>query len=76
MKTIDHVPPGYKLFKAVTGLTYVAPENCCLFCKHCNSILVDYTNGPYHTDCEFNFYDEEHQTPGNCEKFEAEEDEN
>lgn len=73
MKSIDHVPPGYKIYEFYTGMKIVAPENCCLFCKHCNNILYD-SDGPYHTDCDLGFYDEKHMTPGKCEKFEAEED--
>lgn len=24
-----------------------APENCCLFCKHCTDVVWDHTHGPY-----------------------------
>ena len=41
-----------KIFKAVTGLQYKCPDKCCLFCKHCSDIFVDYTNGPYMIICE------------------------
>lgn len=29
-----------------------APDNCCLFCKHCTDVFWDYTNGPYMFFCE------------------------
>lgn len=37
------------------GVTVRAPEKCCLFCKHCDDIWWDYTNGPYMLSCEI-FY--------------------
>lgn len=24
-----------------------APDNCCLFCRHCTDVFWDYTHGPY-----------------------------
>lgn len=41
-----------KVFKAITGLQYKCPDKCCLFCKHCTDIFVDYTHGPYMIICE------------------------
>lgn len=48
-----------------------APDNCCLFCKHCTDVFWDYTNGPYMfmgDCCDGNFetcgmFDEEVEDP-------------
>lgn len=67
IKVIDYIPEGYKLFEAITGKKYVAPERCCLFCKHCSDIMVDYTHGPYMTICELG---KDHGEEPCCELFE------
>ena len=41
-----------KDFKAITGISYIAPDDCCLFCKHCTDIFLDYTHGPYLMLCD------------------------
>lgn len=32
--------------------TYSLPETACVFCKHCNSVLWDYSDGIYCIVCE------------------------
>ena len=44
-----------------------APDNCCLFCRHCSDVYWDYTNGPYMFFCELK--KEDWKT---CDKFEVE----
>lgn len=34
------------------GFTIWAPEKSCLFCRKCDDIIWDYTNGPYCFFCE------------------------
>lgn len=53
MEKIDHIPKGYrKFYLRAAGKIYIAPEKCCLFCKHCDDIVWDYTNGPYMVHCD------------------------
>lgn len=58
-------------FKACTGITYIAPDDCCLFCKHCTDIFLDYTHGPYLMLCEKR-EDQEKYYQGGCPDFNEE----
>ena len=70
-----------RVFKAITGLQYKCPSKCCLFCKYCTDIFVDYTHGPYMIICEkfnVNQYDPkqvELGLHGKCKYFEDQENE-
>ena len=46
-----------------------APDNCCLFCKHCTDVFWDYANGPYMFICNIDCRGEW----DSCGQFEAEE---
>ena len=56
------------------GFTIWAPEKSCLFCRKCNDIIWDYTNGPYCFFCEEDANCEKELTEkgaiGECECFE------
>ena len=60
------------IFECENGTVYGIPKNtkCCLICKHCTSILYDYTNGPYMFSCGIGEKEEECM---NCNSFELEE---
>ena len=60
-----------KPFRCENGKTYSMPENHCVFCKHCDDVFYDYTNGPYMFLCKNNQGNLE-----SCTEFEAEEGEN
>lgn len=47
-----------RLYECDSGKVYYMPERHCVFCKHCETIWYDYTNGPYMFGCEFNTEDE------------------
>lgn len=50
------------------------PENCCLFCKHCNDVFWDHSHGPYMRFC--NLLDQDaNEEYWHCEKFEEEDEE-
>ena len=67
----------------IQGPTVIAPDTCCLFCKHCDDIFWDYTNGPYLLSCEIfcipkdcggrGLPSEVGGPDGTCEQFESEE---
>ena len=67
MKTIDHIPRGYKMYHCANGKQYVAPKKSCLFCAHCTDIFYDFTNGPYMWYCDVVGNPENHFT--GCHKF-------
>ena len=53
------------------GVTVRAPENCCLFCKHCTDVFWDYSNGPYMLFC--NIHEDVKKAgghTGDCKEFE------
>lgn len=56
------------------GFTIWAPEKSCLFCRKCDDIIWDYTNGPYCFFCEEDVNCEKELTEkgaiGECEYFE------
>ena len=56
------------------GFTIWAPEKSCLFCRKCNDIIWDYTNGPYCFFCEEDTDGKKDLTErgciGECEYFE------
>ena len=60
------------IFECENGTVYGIPKDkkCCLICKHCTSMLYDYTNGPYMFNCEM---DEDTDECENCESFELQE---
>ena len=60
------------IFECENGQVYGIPKNtkCCLICKHCTSILYDYTNGPYMFSCGIGEKEEECM---NCNSFELQE---
>lgn len=41
-----------KPWKSECGITWLVPENYCVFCKHCTDIYFDFTHGPYMCFCE------------------------
>lgn len=55
------------------GFTIWAPEKSCLFCRKCDDIIWDYTNGPYCFFCEEDTNGEKELTErgaiGECEYF-------
>lgn len=57
-----------KNFECINGKVYSALANSCLFCFHCNEILVDY-KGPYKCYCSLGL-DDEYGIAGKCDKFE------
>ena len=61
------------------GFTIWAPEKSCLFCRKCNDIIWDYTNGPYSFFCEEDANCEKELTErgavGECEYFDENYDE-
>ena len=52
------------------GFSVLAPDESCLFCKHCTDFFWDYTHGPYLFFCDV--YD---VSVDDCERFEEEVDE-
>ncbi len=48
-----------KLFECENNRVYSFPVNHCVFCKHCDDIIYDYSNGPYMFFCEL---DKEYKT--------------
>jgi hypothetical protein len=65
---------GKRKYVVEPGFTIWAPEKSCLFCRKCNDIIWDYTNGPYSFSCEEDVNCEkeftEHGAIGECEYFE------
>ena len=61
------------------GFTIWAPEKSCLFCRKCDDIIWDYTNGPYSFFCEEDTDGKRDLTEqgciGKCEYFEENYDE-
>lgn len=43
---------GKRKYVVEPGFTIWAPERSCLFCRKCDDIIWDYTNGPYCFFCE------------------------
>ena len=43
---------GMHKYVVEPGFTIWAPEKSCLFCRKCDDIIWDYTNGPYSFFCE------------------------
>ena len=43
---------GRHKYVVESGFTIWAPEKSCLFCRKCDDIIWDYTNGPYCFSCE------------------------
>ena len=35
----------------IASVTVLAPDKCCLFCKHCTDVYWDYSHGPYMMIC-------------------------
>lgn len=60
-----------KIFECENGNGYEVPAKCCLFCKKCDAIIWDYTNGPYLMFCKLR---EELILDGTCPDFEEEEE--
>lgn len=54
-------------FACDNGKTYIAKENCCLFCDHCTDIFYDF-NGPYMMLCTLEL-DTEMGMAGKCPDF-------
>jgi hypothetical protein len=52
-----------RVYECNNGKTYLAPDNSCLFCVHCQC-FYDFTNGPYMAFCE-----KGHETVGQCDDF-------
>lgn len=74
-KTIDHIPPNFKLWHCKNGKDYVAPDTACMFCKHCDEIIYDFTNGPYLFCCVVGGdTDKAFDKDVRCELFESEEE--
>lgn len=59
-----------KPFKCENGKIYMAPDQHCIFCKHCTDIFYDYTHGPYMFPCN-----KGHENFKTCNSFEGEDDE-
>lgn len=57
-------------FECENGHTYMAFNNSCVFCKHCD-ILWDYTNGPYMFLCSAGGKPERCGLCGDCKFFET-----
>lgn len=55
------------------GVTVIAPENSCLFCKHCTDVFWDFIHGPYLTLCDKD-KDVEKGAEGKCDNFEESEE--
>lgn len=69
IEKIDHIPKGYKKFYLrAANKVYLARERSCLFCKYCDDIIWDYTNGPYLVSCE-KYKDIETGLKGKCKYF-------
>jgi hypothetical protein len=71
MGTRNELKPGDKLYYCANGKTYGAPAKCCLFCTHCDSVIYDFTNGPYMTHCTLDL-DEDAGWEGTCDSFKEE----
>lgn len=69
VQKIDYVPVRYGFFKCDNGKTYVAPLDCCLFCKHCSDILYD-SDGPYHCICKVGKEPADYTLDRSCADFE------
>ena len=58
---------GKRKYVVEPGFTIWAPEKSCLFCRKCEDIIWDYTNGPYCFSCE---EDTKSGAIGECDYFE------
>ena len=52
------------------GRVYLLPVHHCVFCKYCNDLLYDYTNGPYMFFCDLGLEPTITETTCECPKFE------
>lgn len=57
----------YIITDIIGNLKVIAPDESCLFCKHCTDFFWDYTHGPYLFFCDV--YD---VAVDDCERFEEE----
>lgn len=64
-KNKDNMSP----FKCENGHIYMAFNNSCVFCKHCD-LFWDYTNGPYMFLCDVDGNPEIYGLSGKCELYE------
>lgn len=56
-------------FECENGRTYMAFNDSCVFCKHCD-VIWDYENGPYLFLCSAGGKPEEYGMSGGCKLFE------
>lgn len=70
---------GRRKYVVEPGFTIWAPEKSCLFCRKCDDIIFDYTNGPYCFFCEEDTDGKKDLTErgciGECEYFDGNYDE-